>query len=83
MKPFDEATTDDRGQFALGIDNYGHPTELLAIDDEQEHGQLAILDATSLGRPLTLRLQPLITLRGEFFARSWTRRPRGATFISM
>jgi thiol-disulfide isomerase/thioredoxin/tetratricopeptide (TPR) repeat protein len=67
MKPFDEATTDDRGQFALGIDNYGHPTALLAIDDEQEHGQLAILDASSLGRPLTLRLQPLITLRGEFF----------------
>ena len=67
MKPFDEATTDDKGKFELEVQYYSRLVALLAIDEEQAHGQIILLDPTNSATPVTLRLQPLITLRGEFF----------------
>lgn len=69
MKPHGEATTDNQGRFELEIENYGRPVALMAIDEEQQQGQFIVLETLNGGIGLTLRLRPLITLRGEIFCK--------------
>ena len=75
MKPFDEATTDDQGQFEFQVEYYSQRIALLAIDEEQAYGQIILLEPTNAATPVTLRLQPLITLRGELFCQELDEAP--------
>jgi WD40 repeat protein/tetratricopeptide (TPR) repeat protein/thiol-disulfide isomerase/thioredoxin len=61
------ALSDAAGKFNLELDLSGPGKALLAIDAEQKGGGLVQLSIGDVGKPVTVRLGPLVTVRGEHF----------------
>lgn len=66
MKPGGNTISDSEGRFALKIQFSPRGTAVLAIDAAQTRGAVALITTNNVGESLTLKLEPLITVRGEF-----------------
>jgi len=75
MHPFNMTETDAEGRFTITLQFYGRPSALLAIDAAQQHGGIAVIDPQRLDTPVSIRLVPLIEVRGRFSCDELARPP--------
>jgi hypothetical protein len=73
MKAHKGATTDAEGRFTLST--YPHLEALLALDKGRKTGGLVLLDAKAAGKPVEIKLAPLVYVHGKFFCKELNKRP--------
>jgi hypothetical protein len=73
MKPYKGATTDAEGRFTLKAPS--HLEALLALDKERKTGGLVPLDEKAAGKPVEIKLAPLVHVHGDFFCKELNKRP--------
>lgn len=66
------------GSFSATIPVREKPVVLMALDDRRERAGLAVLDKSNTGRPVVIRLLPLVTIRGSFISKQTGKRPRSS-----
>lgn len=75
------AKTEDDGSFTLDVNFYNRPGALMAMNSEQTHGGLIVIDPATLDpekpdrRAKTITLEPLVELTGDFFCEAFDRKP--------
>ncbi len=84
MRPTGPATTDGRGEFVLQLQlqGFGKGRTLLALDRARRTGGLALVEPKDAGRPVTIKLAPLVHVHGRFVSRDLGR-PVGWTNVIM
>lgn len=65
-KPYDGVKTADDGTFALTLKYYSPPAALLAMDAARGTGAAVVVASDDAAKPQTLRLAPLVPVKGEF-----------------
>jgi hypothetical protein len=73
MTPYKGATTDAEGRFALKA--YPGRDVLLALDKERKSGGLVLLEEKLAGKPVEIKLGPLVYVHGKFFCKELNKRP--------
>jgi Carboxypeptidase regulatory-like domain len=73
MTPYKGATTDAEGRFTLST--YPHLEALLALDKGRKTGGLVLLEAKAAGKPVEIKLLPLVYVHGQFFCKELNKRP--------
>ncbi len=77
MKPYNGATTDAEGRFTTKLTFYGtEPQGLLALDRDQKQGGLLLVEPKAAGKPVEIKLGPLVHVHGRFFCKELDRRPK-------
>ena len=77
MKPYNGATTDAEGRFTTTLTFYGPgPQGLLALDMDQKAGGLLIVEPKVAGKPVEIKLGPLVHVHGRFFCKELDKRPK-------
>jgi hypothetical protein len=76
MKPYKGAVCDGEGRFTLALTFYGPGTEgLLALDKDRKRGGLVLVESKSAGKPVQIKLGPLVRVHGKFFSKELNKRP--------
>jgi hypothetical protein len=84
MRPYKGATTDAEGRFATTLTFYGPGTQaLLALDKDRKTGGLALVDDKSAGKPVEIKLAPLVHVHGRFFCKELDKRPKWTSVYLM
>jgi hypothetical protein len=73
MVPYKGVTTDAEGRFTLKA-HYGMEV-VLALDKERKTGGFVPLGAKAAGKPVEIKLGPLVHVHGKFFCKDLNKRP--------
>jgi hypothetical protein len=76
MQAYQAARTDAAGKFTLKAQFYGMPQAVLALAPDRKTGALAVVEAKDAGRPLALKLGPLVHVHGSFTCKELGVRPK-------
>jgi hypothetical protein len=73
MTPYKGTTTDAEGRFTLKA----HPglEALVALDKDRKSGGLVPLEEKAAGKPVEIKLAPLVHVQGKFFCKELNKRP--------
>ncbi len=73
MTAYKGATTDAEGRFTLKT--YAGRDVLIALDKERKRGGLVLLEEKAAGKPVEIKLGPLVYVHGKFFCKELNKRP--------
>jgi hypothetical protein len=75
MEPDQPAVTDADGRFRMSLQFYAKPIALIAIDRAGKSGGMAVVEAASAAKPVSIKLEPLVHIHGRFFCKETGQRP--------
>lgn len=91
MKAYQGATTDAEGRFSIKLNHYGRPVAVYGLDRDRKTGGIFSVDPKAPAKEVTLKLEPLVRVRGSIFCEdmkfkpSWTNvymmTPDGTRFL--
>lgn len=73
-----QATSDEKGEFQIKIARRRLPRALLTYDKEQKRGAVVVLEEGNVDKPITLKLAPLVTVRGKLWCEALKKSPTWA-----
>jgi len=76
MRPHNGATTDADGHFTLKAAFWGRPVAVLVLDKDRKTGGLFTVDKASAAREATVKLEPLVRVKGDFTSKELDHKPR-------
>src|SRR5262249_47692269 len=75
MTPGQGVKTDGDGKFSMSLPFFAADRMLLAIAKDRKTGALAFVERDAAGKPITMRCEPLVRVRGQFFCKELDRAP--------
>ncbi len=78
-RPYSDVRTDQDGTFEITLRYFRPPIALLAMDEKRERGAAVVISEDDAKNPVTLRLSPLATVRGEFWCANKDVSPAGSS----
>jgi len=73
--PYHGTITNAEGRFTLSITFNGRKEGLIALDRDRKTGGLLVLDEKIAGKPVEIKLVPLVGVKGRFFCEELGKRP--------
>jgi hypothetical protein len=75
MRPYEPALTDANGEFILKVNLYGRKQALFALDKNRRTGGLVVVAPTTVKKPVSIKLEPLVNVHGSFYSKELGKRP--------
>ncbi len=75
MSPYSGTLSGPKGRFTLPVEFYGQSAGLLALDRDQKTGGLVVLEPKDAGKPVEIKLGPLVHFHGMFYCKELDKRP--------
>jgi thiol-disulfide isomerase/thioredoxin len=75
MKAYQGVTTDAEGRFSIKLSHYGRPVAVLGLDHDRKTGGLFTVDPKAARKEVTLKLGPLVRVKGSFFCKELNFKP--------
>ncbi len=76
MKPYNGATSDDKGQFSLKTTFNRQQRALLALDKARKTGGLITVEKKATGTDVSISVGPLVQMKGDFFCKEMNFKPK-------